>query len=67
MSKWVRVLMVGMTVISIGIAIYESITAFLGVEVGPQDYRDAWLTSALLVAINWEMFVPKSFFKNKKS
>ena len=67
MSKWVRVLMVGMTVISIGIAIYESITAFLGVEVGPQDYRDWWLLSAVLVAINWEGFVPKSFFKNKKS
>jgi hypothetical protein len=67
MSKWVRVLMVGMMVISIGIAIYDSITAFLGVEVGPQDYRYSWLLSAVLVAINWEMFVPKSFFKNKKS
>ena len=67
MSKWVRVLMVGMTVISIGIAIYESITAFLGVEVGPQDYREWWLLSAVLVALNWENFVPKSFFKNKKS
>jgi hypothetical protein len=67
MSKWVRVLIVGITVISIGIAIYESITAFLGVEVGPQDYRDWWLLSAVLVAINWEGFVPKSFFKNKKS
>ena len=67
MSKWVKVLMVGMMVITIGIAIYASITAFLGVEVGPQDYRDAWLTSAVLFALNWENFVPKSFFKNKKS
>jgi hypothetical protein len=63
MSKWVRVLMVGMMVITIGIAIYASITAFLGVEVGPQDYRDAWLTSAVLVCFNWEILVPKSFFK----
>jgi len=63
MSKWMKVLMVGCTVITIGIAIYASITASLGVEVGPQNYRDAWVTSAILVSINWKMFVPKSFFK----
>ena len=63
MSKWMKVLAVSSMVIAIGIAIYASITASLGVEAGPQNYLDAWLTSAILVSINWKMFVPKSFFK----
>jgi hypothetical protein len=51
-------------VITIGIAIYASITASLGVEAGPQNYLDAWLTSAFLAAVNM-MFIDywKSFFK----
>lgn len=63
MSKWMKVLAVSSMVIAIGIAIYASITASLGVEAGPQNYLDAWLISAILVSINWKMFVPKSFFK----
>ena len=67
MSKWMKVLAVGnlfCMVIAIGIAIYASITAFLGVEAGPQNYLDAWLTSAVLVSANM-MFIDdwKSFFK----
>ena len=63
MSKWMKVLAVSSMVIAIGIAIYASITASLGVEAGPQNYLDAWLTSAILVSINWKMFDWKSFFK----
>ena len=64
MSKWMKVLAVSSMVIAIGIAIYASITASLGVEAGPQNYLDAWLTSAMLVSINM-MFIDywKSFFK----
>ena len=64
MSKWMKVLAVSSMVIAIGIAIYASITASLGVEAGPQNYLDAWLTSAVLVSINI-MFIDywKSFFK----
>ena len=62
-SKVLAVSSLFCTVIAIGIAIYASITASLGVEAGPQNYLDAWLISAILVSINWKMFVPKSFFK----
>ena len=67
MSKWMKVLAVSnlfCMVIAIGIAIYASIAARLGVEAGPQNYLDAWLTSAMLVSINM-MFIGywKSFFK----
>ena len=67
MSKWMKVLAVSnlfCMVIAIGIAIYASITASLGVEAGPQNYLDAWLTSAMLAGING-MFIDywKSFFK----
>ena len=64
MSKWMKVLAVSSMVIAIGIAIYASITASLGVEAGPQNYLDAWLTSAVLVSANM-MFIDdwKSFFK----
>jgi hypothetical protein len=59
-----KVLAVSSMVIAIGIAIYASITASLGVEAGPQNYLDAWLTSAILVCVNM-MFIDywKSFFK----
>ena len=66
MSKWMKGLAftnLFCMVIAIGIAIYASITASLGVEAGPQNYLDAWLTSAILVSINWKMFDWKSFFK----
>ncbi len=67
MSKWMKVLAVSnlfCMVIAIGIAIYTSITASLGVEAGPQNYLDAWLTSAMLVSIDM-MYIDywKSFFK----
>ena len=64
MSKWMKVLAVSSMVIAIGIAIYASITASLGVEAGPQNYLDAWLTSAVLVSIDM-MYIDywKSFFK----
>ena len=67
MSKWMKGLAftnLFCMVTTIGIAIYASITASLGVEAGPQNYLDAWLTSAMLVSINM-MFIDywKSFFK----
>ncbi len=64
MSKWMKVLAVSSMVIAIGIAIYASITASLGVEAGPQNYLDAWLISAILVSI-YMMYIDywKSFFK----
>ena len=67
MSKWMKGLAftnLFCMVIAIGIAIYTSITASLGVEAGPQNYLDAWLTSAMLAGING-MFIDywKSFFK----
>ena len=67
MSKWTKVLAftnLFMLVITIGIAIYASITASLGVEAGPQNYLDAWLTSVFLAGVNM-MFIDywKSFFK----
>jgi len=67
MSKWMKVLAFGNLfglVIAIGIAIWASITVSLGLEAGPQNYLDAWLTSAILVCVNM-MFIDywKSFFK----
>ena len=67
MSKWMKVLAVSSlfcTVIAIGIAIWASITVSLGLEAGPKNYLDAWLTSLVLVSINI-MFIDywKSFFK----
>jgi len=67
MSKWTKVLAVSSlfcTVIAIGIAIHASITVSLGLETGPKNYLDAWLTSAMLVAIDM-MYIDywKSFFK----
>ena len=68
MSKWMKVLAVSSlfcTVIAIGIAIWTSITVSLGLEAGPKNYLDAWLTSLVLVSINMTLFIDywKSFFK----
>ena len=67
MSKWMKVLAVSSlfcTVMAIGIAIWASITVSFGLEAGPKNYLDAWLTSAVLVSINM-MYIDywKSFFK----
>jgi hypothetical protein len=67
MSKWMKVMAftnLFCTVIAIGIAIQASITVSLGLEAGPQNYLDAWLTSAMLIAVNM-VFIDywKSFFK----